>query len=373
MESCKENKESGTCPAPVKVAMYFVFAVLAGIHWQGCFNKQKSQIVKPDPNSIRGQNLDAITKELTAEAQFQEQVLDAKEQTPLIKWQKERVANIRREQIKQVIENLANFDDNSFATTARGDRGFTPGDPDCEAFRVVHLSRVARLVAEGKKQPEPVVSLLNEALAKALEDWPDVMKAQADKWLKSDGSFTQDEPGEFDKLTTKAVVATYILAELQDYESLPILLQSYQKTEKWIAALKPYPVFQFPVPPNITLYAMHRLVYNYPEDKLTPDAINARDEYIKWSDQNLPEPKIVSRSAWNAEYDTSDPMVKITDPKGILHKAQPKINLLLYPNRFKDGPFFQGYIEDKVDEKTQEWFDAMGPFLKTVCDTKEGT
>ena len=315
------------------------------------------------------QFVDDTMRELMAEAQLQEQVLDVKEQTPLIKWQKERVENIKRENIKQVIANLANFDDNQFAMTALGE-DFGPGDPRSEAFRIVHMSRVGRLMAEGKNDTDLVVPLLKESLLQSLKDWPDAREERRLKWLHSKhGTLMHEEPDNFHKVTAKAIVGTYVLAELQDFDSLALLVNSYKQTEKWIAEHKPYPVFQFPVPPNITLYAMHRLVANYPEDKLSPDAINARDEYIKWSDQNLPEPKIISRSAWHAEYDTSDPMVKITDPKGILHKEQQKIKLTLYPHMYKDRTRFQGYIEDKVDEKTQEWFDTMEPFLKAVVTT----
>ena len=118
---------------------------------------------------------------------------------------------------------------------------------------------------------------------------------------------------------------------------------------------------------------MHQLVSKYPSENFTDAALQARDVYLKWADENLPAPRTVSRSAWHAEYDTSDPMVKITDPKGILHKAQKKIDLTLYPHMYKNETWFEGYNEDKVDEKTQEWFDTMEPFLNAVCDTKEGT
>lgn len=294
--------------------------------------------------------------------------METKPQVPIHPWHKERVENIGSETIEQVIENLANFDDNHFAQTADSG-GYVPGEPKDEMMRIVHLSRVGRLVAEGRNDPDSVVPLLRENLVQSLEDWPEALEARQEKWL-TEGNFSLDGPEEYEKTSTRGLVTTYVLAELGDYESLPVLLHSYKKSEQWIAKYKPYPADQFFVPPTITLYSMHRLVDCYPADKLNPDAIDARDEYLKWADENLPEAKTVSRSTWYAEYDTSDPMVKVMDPECILHKVQRKINLTVYPHKYNNGTWFEGYIEVHVDEKTQEWFDTMEPFLKAVVSDK---
>ena len=246
------------------------------------------------------QFVDDTMRELMAEALFQEEVIDVKARTPLIKWQKERVENIRREDIRQVIANLANFDDNQFAETADGG-GYTPGEPKDEMFRLVHLSRVGRLMAEGQNDPDLVVPLLKESFLQSMKDWPEALKARQQKSLSSGGSFSLEGPEDYDNASTRALVATYVLAELQDYESLPILLHSYKKSEKWIAEYVAFPTFQYLVPPTITLYAMHQLVSKYPSEGLSDATLRARDTYLKWSDENLPAPLNISRSAWHAE------------------------------------------------------------------------
>ena len=74
----------------------------------------------------------------------------------------------------------------------------------------------------------------------------------------------------FDKYVGQAAGATYLLAELGDYDSLPQMLRSYKlcKQPPEGESVREYG----PAPPDLTLCAMNRLVQSFPEDCLGTEA-----------------------------------------------------------------------------------------------------
>jgi hypothetical protein len=229
----------------------------------------------------------------------------------LLFWHKERVENIRSE--TEIIENLANFDDGHFAETASG-FPYSPGSVRSEVGRVAHLFRVRRLFEEGARAPEQVLPLLRQAYKEALDAWPRARIERittAAEAYKAYGVIRRSEPDAFNIVLTRAVATTYLLAELKDYDALPVLVEGYRLQAKWMDELPPAIFTLVPVPTTMTLYAIHRLVRGMKPERMSPAARTARQAYMDWAEKKLPEPTTIRGTAWNSLYDESDPYLRI--------------------------------------------------------------
>lgn len=237
-------------------------------------NESQNQKVTTGDLSVHG-NVRQEEVDLPLDPRAGIENVEAMIRVPVHPWQKERVANINSETIEQVIENVANFDDMHYAVTVRGDRGFQSGRMESEVSRVIHLSRVRRLLEEGRDNPRQIVPLLRAAYQDALAEYPiaDALRKAYIKDLRSKGkNITYKEPDLFMKTQTQAVVATYLLAELEDHGSLHLLLDGYNIQHKWLEQKK----HVSPVPPAMTLYAIHRLISTLPQDQLNSETLKMR-------------------------------------------------------------------------------------------------
>jgi hypothetical protein len=307
---------------------------------------------------------DLIAPELDAEASLQLQAAEMRTHLPQSPMQKERIENISGESISTMIENLANFDDDQFAITSI--HGFTYGEPSGEMRRITHLSRVRRLLETGRASADAVLTPLRSALENALPQWPAAREARVKKWKDNPNGFTESEPDEYQKVSVRAMAATYLIAELQDHPSLPLLTRSCRIQLAWTLEYKPYPAIAVPVPPAMALYAMHRLILTYPKDGLDGKSQQALQVYLEWAENNIAPPNTATGTSWMASHDASDPMVLLGDPKKVLLKAQPKITYTRYPYRYKDGTPVQPPTEQDVGERGATWFKLMDAFVSSL-------
>jgi hypothetical protein len=275
---------------------------------------------------------------------------------PAHPWHQERVQNIRSEKIHQTIEKLANFDDNRLGMPCAS------GRLECWRNKIPYLARVRRLFKMGQEEPQAVTAALRKALLDSLSEWPDAYEERVQLWKASPQGFTSSEPRCYDKVRTKAMVSTYLLAELRDFDSLPLLVHSYKVQEKWIAEHKYYPAYQYSVHPAMTLYAMHRLISEFPQDRLTKQAHALREVHIEWARANLPPATVIIRRSWHSG-SRDRPKPEMLQPGEALVREEGKIKLVLYPDRFADGQEFRWMLEDKVDARTQAWFDQIEQFV----------
>lgn len=298
------------------------------------------------------------------------ELAEAKRKVAVHPWHTQRVDNIGNEGLQQTIENLANFDDDQFATTGWGigvmGRHFRIGNPADEMFRLTHLFRVRKLLEIGREASEEVTPVLRNALNEALTDWPRALTQMQKMWAEHPDGFSTEGPTDYEKTALKAMASTYLLAELHDFDSLALLVHSYKLHTKWIAEHKHYPCPQVAIPQAITLYAIHRLVSGYRAERLTSQARGIHKEYLRWAKSEIPPPLKFSCSRWDADYDESDPLVQILDPNGIVLRDQPKIELVVYPTRFMDGEPMQDGHTQKVAEKSKVWFTKLAQFVETA-------
>ena len=157
----------------------------------------------------------------------------------------------------------------------------------------------------------------------------------------------------------RANAATYLLAELGDHESLPLLLKGYEIHGYPYSATEIYA----PVPPALTLYAMHRLVQSFPEQKLNAEARALRNNYLEQAKcLGAPESIIVTKS-WYSKYDESDPRIAILDRERRVLRDEPTMSMVIYPHRFTDGELVSN-SEGKVSERAKLLFAELQRFVE---------
>lgn len=314
----------------------------------------------PSPGPVSSGETIAPVEELPLPA-FDDEYVDALIRVPVHNWQKERSDNIDTETIEQTIRNLANIDDLHLAHTSIS--GIPPMNtsPAFQSLVVTRMARVRRILSEGRNDPKLVVPHLRKVYEDALTRWP---KAIRDK-LRALHAGRQpprdpgNEPDLGTKYETRAIAATYLLAELGDHESLPLLFKGYEIHGYPYSATEIYA----PVPPAITLYAMHRLVQSFPEEKLNAEARNVRFNYLEQA-KCLPPPRdILVTKSWYARYDESDPRIAVLDREKKVLRDEPTMSMVVYPHRFTDGKRIST-SDGKVSERAKLLFTELEKFIK---------
>ena len=295
---------------------------------------------------------------------------EAKKEVSGHRWQRERVENIAGESIEQTIENLANFDDCHFASTSfmGGRHG---GILSSEVIYVVNLFRVRRLLEEGRANRGVVIAALKSAYKEALAGWPQArteVVAYIHRELDAGRQASFSQPCTADKLEHKALAATYLLAELQDHDSLPLLVHGYRVHSKWRDELEKAGWHALAVPIPFTLYAIHRLASTLEPAQMSEEALAARAAYLEWAGRNLALPVERVVSALHADYDESDVYLRIVDPRGQVLTDQPKISLARYPCLYSDGAHMQipKGLGTYTCPREKEWAGLLLPFVEAA-------
>jgi hypothetical protein len=287
------------------------------------------------------------------------ELLDALLRVPVSEWHGKRVKNMGRESVRELVENLANFDDMHLATTADG-YDHANGTYDNATHLLAHLFRVRRLLAVEKESPGLVAPIMTDAYAKAMQAWPEAYRDWSTRFYSPlDSALSVEEPLEVDKVTTRAITATYLLGESADAGMLGILMDGYGTQQKWLGEYKRAARAQCPVPPVFTLYAIHRLVTTIPDASISAEARAARDVYVSWAKQRIPEPREVMVPAWNSKYDESHVLLRVGDPRQVLLEQEPKIVMNVYPDGFKEGSRFEADSRPELSSEEQEWQDQL--------------
>jgi len=266
------------------------------------------------------------------------------ERVPVHPWRTELLDNMRCEDIEQTIRNFANFDDCQLADTSISGWDSSEACAEFQSRVVVRLMRVRRLLAYGRRHPEHVIRPLRQALRDSLLAWPAAFEKHQQDYAK--GIHTYAKPDASMRAQKCCLAATYILAELQDHNALPLLAHQYREHRPW-----PPPVLPAPVPPAITSYAMHRLAATHPREGLSLEAVKALDEYLAMADCIAPAEQFTA-TVWNADYSESDPRFLSAEEEEQSLRGQTTITLPRYPNQFKDGSDMQtsnGIKSKKMD------------------------
>lgn len=268
-------------------------------------------------------------------------------------WHIARRDAVSAESIEELIAHLGNFDDQHLAETSFSGLAIS----DLSANRILittRLTRVRRLLAEGRARREQVIPPLRAALKDVLRRWPGIFLEQ-----QKQGYFDQFDggPSPYGRCIEQAVAATYLLAELNDHASLPLLVEVYDAhiDDYNVIDARPRPQ-KAPVAPAITIYAMHRLISSYPTAGLSDTAKNHRQRYLRLARELFPdvtETKVIQ--TWQSNYGDDDPRIAVLDPARKTLQGQPTMNMAIYPVTLRNGePTGDMIVNPKVKTAVEE-------------------
>jgi len=195
------------------------------------------------------------------------------------------------------------------------------------------MTRVRKLLADAQKDPESVSSFLQEQLSTMLDNFPSVYEEHIQLQRKHDAAgdtkIIYEELPDVDKYRLLSNTAIYVLSEINAYDSLPLLAKlSTQGKRHQSSDFAGSCV----VHPNFLLFAMYKLVKEFPEDGLSKEAQAAREKCLTMAERvGIPDPQKIEVAAWNAHYQEDDfrkraPWVKLYT------KNQPTIEVTEFPS-----------------------------------------
>jgi len=269
---------------------------------------------------------------------------------------------IAAETIRETAENLANDDDMHFALASLGSISSGSLSTQGQILITTRLVRTRKLIQEGRESPERVVPVLRRLLKEGL-DWWEADKEAYFKRVSDTCVFDAKDPA--GRARRHVVAATYILAELDDYDALPLLMRTYKQHEvdskgRGLSAA---------APPGMTLVAMRRLVTSYPEGGLSPEARSLLED-CRRAVVVIPGASAVTVTSWQAHYGEADPTVVVFEEDRKMLGSQPKMTMNIWPHRYIDGKDFN--IEDgAVPERTKTLFAKLEKFVRAAYPDAE--
>ncbi len=297
---------------------------------------------------------------------------EAKLRVPPHRWYQERRMNMAKESLEECVNHLGNNDDQHLAETSLGgDMIAGPEDGTSQVIVVTRLARVRRLLAVGRENPEEVIPLVRRKLEEIIPDWPSA-SAELKARMRTEMFPLLSESDRCMRYHAQATAGTYLLGELDDHASLPLLLRIYHLHDG-------APHVRGPVPAAVTLNAMHRLVTGYPEQALSEQARQARDEYLRSISGLLPPPRQETVvCSWKSDNDESDPRIAIADPKRHVLADQQTMTINIYSASYTEGEADDRFgisklITDpwnRIPERTQQLFQKLERFVTAVQEGK---
>jgi len=192
------------------------------------------------------------------------------------------------------------------------------------------LNRVRKILRQAGGNSAQLIPVLMQKLQHSAEGFEEVDWAERIEVAYSERGVTRSEPTEWMRRIVYAPVATYLLAEFDACEALPLMAKVYTSPDRFVC-----------VSPLFLFYAMHLLAAEHPRNALSQDALKALDDYPTAA-KHLPTPEITELPAWNAAYDETDFRQRFLGKN--LIKNQPKIRMRIYPESLRefekeDGPY----------------------------------
>lgn len=272
-----------------------------------------------------------------------------KAEVPLVSFeplphQLELVSALSRESVTESIERLHNFDDVTWANSS------IPTMPALNSYAyeiqfIPALARVRKVLAEGPSQRGLVTPLLKHKLVDAVEGFEQsriafnrsMVNGQAVVW----------KPEGYSAKITDGPAITYLLSELRCFDALPLMARVFETQQ-------PIPMSRF-----FLFYAMHVMALEHPRESLSPQALQAFDNYRK-ATTSLPLPRLVSVSAWNATLTESTDWRVMILQQDTGWQQQPQILIHYYPVEL--AKYDEGGVSLPVPV-VQEWFKKLKEFI----------
>ena len=274
---------------------------------------------------------------------------------------------ISKESILESVLNVGNVDDVSLAVTSLGAIcGVYESNADYHSWVVPRVTRVRRLLEEGRAHPEEVVPVLRDVLGQAIDGWRAAWSEHARR-LREEGSYTSEDTDIYEQCKWRVRACTYLLAELDDYASLPLLARAYTLHKREMGP-EGIPVGQMgPCAPGNLLPMMHKLISQYPEGRLSGEARGLRNRYMEAArDVMFDVPYAPIRVLkWSALYAEADPRLVVFDPEGRSIASEPTTTMTVYPAKFKDGEWISD-VMGVTSDRAVSLYNGMVLFINAA-------
>lgn len=234
------------------------------------------------------------------------------------------------ETIAETVARVADIDGMHLAGISLGVQRVS-GTPEYQASVVVHIPRVRKLYGAGKEAREAVIQELPRLQQEWLDVWPETV-AELESLLAERGWVTSETAGDIRRFRAEinCMAATYLRAELGDYDALPLFAKQYRTSSG-------KPLNLPPISQGITLYAMHRLASSYPREGLSPQAVKALDDYLQAATEHMLPPQQLRVTLWDASHSESDPRFAFMGYRKEVLEGQGSMMMPVYPLDFSDG------------------------------------
>ncbi len=206
---------------------------------------------------------------------------------------------------------------------------FSPGLYASDIRVMCKMTRIRKLLEDAQANPTSISTFLQEQLSIMVEDFPAVHEEYVRSLKKKSGNRASKQLPEVSRYRLLSSVAVYVLSEISDYDSLPLLAKiSTQGRPRRSADLAGNCL----VNRKFLLYGMHQLVRQIPEYQLSKEARKAREEYLVMAERlGIPDSRKLEVAGWNAYYHKDD--FRETLPgKTLYSENQSTIELTVFPS-----------------------------------------
>ncbi len=261
---------------------------------------------------------------------------------------------MRDETPQESFANLTDNDNIAMLTPLMGGQPFSPGYYAADIRTMCKMARIRKLLADARENPEHISSFLKEQLLTMNEKFPLAYEEfmQLIKNKSPGTKLTTSELRDVQKYRLLSTAAVYVLSEINAYDSLPLMAKLSTQGK---VAQRPDFAGNCQINPKFLLYAMHKLVKEFPEDQLSEEATKRRLDYLVMAKKlGVPDTAKVYVAAWDAYYQEDD-FRKRRLGKKLYTENQPVIELTEFPqlNKLSSG-------------KTKGLLRSIGTFVDTA-------
>ena len=233
---------------------------------------------------------------------------------------------IRKKNQNETFEEL--FTNLSQTNPAPSSLATTPGAYSYDSMCLSSSSEIRGLLAEARTEPAKITAFLRKQMAEITAKFPAaIAKSSQFKNTYLAGSQEHKDRIAIERYKFRGAVALYLLADIKDFESLPMMASHLpaegESFEHYSRVL---------VNPKWALYSMHRLISQMPTEGLSTEAQDSRDEYLRLAEKKgILEPIIRARLIWMTHYyEPASPRQLDVEPNVV-----PTIDMADYPHQLE--------------------------------------
>lgn len=254
-------------------------------------------------------------------------------ENPVHPWRKTLQERMKEETPEETFLRLADNDSQMLLAPVMGDVWFSWGMYHSDIRAVCRMTRIRKLLAAARENPERVTTFMLDHLRAMLRDFPRVYEEDTATALremeKGNGMRIVREPDQSLVYRIRSVAAVYVCSEINAFSALPTLAQL--SVQGGAREDSPEYINNCLINRKFLFYAMHRLIKHVPVERLGAKARQARDAYLaKERDWNQSKLQKYKGTTWDAQYHERDFRRTLQDSR-LNMDTQSKIEMTMFP------------------------------------------